>query len=148
MPSWRLLKHIETKLQTTFFDLFLFSEQFLKENISLVILYQLTRFHCLVAFTSWDIGQYVYCNCHEFCSEAYFSNQAHFPTWPKSHNKILSILRTKRAFKMKLKAFFIIFNGVSMKQITKTVLEDDCPTLKFTFNFCHWENCHKNQVHG
>ena len=57
-------------------------------------------------------------------------------------------MRTKRAFKMKLKAFFIIFNGVSMKQITKTVLEDDCPTLKFTFNFCHWENCHKNQVHG
>ena len=49
---------------------------------------------------------------------------------------------------MKLKALFIIFNGVSMKQITQTVLEDDCPTLKFTFNFCHWENCHKNQVHG
>ena len=40
-----------------------FSAWFLKEYISLVILYYLTKFHCLVAFTSWDIGQYVYCNC-------------------------------------------------------------------------------------
>ena len=40
-----------------------FSAWFLKENISLVLLYYLTKFHCLVAFTSWDIGQYVYCNC-------------------------------------------------------------------------------------
>ena len=23
----------------------------------------MTKFHCLVAFTSWDIRQYVYCNC-------------------------------------------------------------------------------------
>ena len=25
--------------------------------------YLLTKFHCLIAFTSCDIGQYVYCNC-------------------------------------------------------------------------------------
>ena len=31
-------------------------------NISHVILYWLTKFHCLLAFTSCDIGQYVYCN--------------------------------------------------------------------------------------
>ena len=39
-----------------------FSTWFLKKNISLVIFYYLTKFHCLVAFTSWDIGQYGYCN--------------------------------------------------------------------------------------
>ena len=34
-----------------------------KKIFSDVILYLLTKFHCLIAFTSWDIGQYVYCNC-------------------------------------------------------------------------------------
>ena len=29
--------------------------------------YYLTKFHCLIAFTSWDIGQYVYCNCLSVC---------------------------------------------------------------------------------
>ena len=40
-----------------------FSAWFLKKNISVVIFYYLTKFQCLVAFTSWDIGQIVYCNC-------------------------------------------------------------------------------------
>ena len=26
-------------------------------------IYSLTKFYCLVTCTSWDIGQYVYCNC-------------------------------------------------------------------------------------
>ena len=36
---------------------------FSKKNIFHVIFYQLTKFHCLIAFTSWNIGQYVYCSC-------------------------------------------------------------------------------------
>ena len=35
----------------------------LYENISAFIFYYLTKFQCLVAFTSWDIRKYVYCNC-------------------------------------------------------------------------------------
>ena len=38
------------------------SAWFLKKKISIVIFYYLTQFLCLVVFTSWDIGQYVYCN--------------------------------------------------------------------------------------
>ena len=34
-----------------------------KKNVSRVTYYQLTKFHCLIAFTSRDIGQYVYYNC-------------------------------------------------------------------------------------
>ena len=79
MPSWGLSKYIETKLHTTCFHLiwtFLknkkssgtslsasFSAWSLKENVSLVIFYYLTEFNCLVVFTSWDIGQYIYCIC-------------------------------------------------------------------------------------
>ena len=79
MPSWGLSKHIETKPQTTclYFIkkdhfqktkrglklVFSLSAWFLKRNISLFLLYWLIKFHCLVAFTSWDIEQYMYCNC-------------------------------------------------------------------------------------
>ena len=85
-----------------------FSALFLKDNISLVIFCYLTKFHCLVVFTSWDIGQYMYCNYlltrlwrHKFWNYLYYSNQAVFSTWRKSEHKNLNILRTKRAFKMK-----------------------------------------------
>ena len=36
-----------------------FSERFLKKNISLIIFYYLTKFHCLIAFSSRDIAQYL-----------------------------------------------------------------------------------------
>ena len=35
----------------------------LKKNVSHVKFYQLTKFHCLIAFTSLVIGQCLYCNC-------------------------------------------------------------------------------------
>ena len=60
------------------------------------------------AYNSGDIGQYAYCSCllpslwsHEFQNWPYIFNQAVFSTWPKSQDKNLNILRTKRAFKMK-----------------------------------------------
>ena len=96
--SWGLSKYTETKLQPTYFyfvkNIFKirkrsgsslpssFSARFLKENISLVTFYYLTKFDSLIAFNSWDIGQYVYCNCfltklwrHKFWSKPYISNQ-------------------------------------------------------------------------
>ena len=39
-----------------------FSAWLLKEHISLVIFFYLTKAQCLVALTLSDIGQYVYCN--------------------------------------------------------------------------------------
>ena len=39
------------------------SAWYLKKNVAVVTFYYLTKFQCLVAFTSWGIGQYVYCNC-------------------------------------------------------------------------------------
>ena len=29
----------------------------------LFIFYYLSKFHGLIAFTSWDVGEYVYCDC-------------------------------------------------------------------------------------
>ena len=37
-----------------------FPAWFLKKNVSLAIFYWLTKFHCRVLLTSWEIGQYVY----------------------------------------------------------------------------------------
>ena len=42
------------------------------------------------------------------------SNQTIFSTKPKSEDKNLNILTNKRAFKVKRKAFFIIFKGLSV----------------------------------
>ena len=97
---------------------------FEENNFSCYILTrELTRFHYLVAFTSWDIGQLVYCNClftrlwrHKFGIILIFlaivtrkekvpkkflfvwlcSYQPIFSTWPKIQDKNLNILRTKR----------------------------------------------------
>ena len=39
-----------------------FSAWFLEKNISQVIFYQLTKFHCRIVFTSWHIALYVHCS--------------------------------------------------------------------------------------
>ena len=82
----------------------------------LVIFHRLTKFHCSVAFTSWDIGQNAYCNFlltrlwrHEFWKYHYLSNLAVFSTWPKSQDKNWNICRTKR-FKKKIKSIFHHFS--------------------------------------
>ena len=70
--------------------------------------------HCLVAFTAWNIGQYMFCNCSLTRSDVtsfVFLIKPFFSTWPKSHNKNLNILRTKRDFKMKWKSFFSFLKG-------------------------------------
>ena len=79
MLSWGLSKYIEAKLETTCFYLIKgffknkkrpgtsfpasLSGWFSNKNVYLVIFNELTKLHFVVAFTSWDIGQYVYCNC-------------------------------------------------------------------------------------
>ena len=44
--------------------------------------------------------------------------------------KNMNISRTKRAFKMKQKAFFVTLNGLSVKQITQFFLKFESPTLR------------------
>ena len=87
----------------------------------------------MVTFTSWDIGQYVYCSCllYLYCKclltrlWRYFEINLIFLIKPfflydeKEKTKTLNILRTKRAFKIKWIAFFIIFEALSLRQIEK-----------------------------
>ena len=78
-----------------------------KKNISHVIFCLLIKFHCLIAFTSWDIWQCMYFICllsslwrRNF--EIYLSSlSSRFPTLPKIQNKSWNITRMKRAFKVK-----------------------------------------------
>ena len=66
---------------------------------------------------------------------AYLSSQAIFPAWPKCRDKNFNILRTKRAFKPKWKTFFIIFKGLSIKQMIQNFLEGESPTLWVFLSF-------------
>ena len=77
-----------------------FSAWFLKKNIYPVIFYSPTNLYCPVAFTSWDIGQFLYRIClvtrlwgHKFWNSSDLSSQANFSVWPKSQDKNLSIFR-------------------------------------------------------
>ena len=54
---WRNKKRHGTSLPGSF------SAWFPKKNIYHVIFFYLTKFQCLIAFTLWDIGQYVYFYC-------------------------------------------------------------------------------------
>ena len=71
MPSWWLSKYNETKLQKVFLNdkkrpgtsLPASFSECLKKNIPLVRFYCLTKFHCLIAITLWDIGKNAYYNC-------------------------------------------------------------------------------------
>ena len=47
----------------------------------------------------------------------------------KNQDKSLNILRTKKAFQINQKAFFIIFKGLSLKQIKHFFLEGESLTL-------------------
>ena len=49
-------------------------------------------------------------------------------TWPKIQDKNFNILRTKRAFKVEWKAFFITFKGISLKKIKQICLEGESST--------------------
>ena len=80
----------------------------------------------------FDTGQYMYFNCvcprlwcHKFWNEPYLSNQA-VSTIPNTQNKILIILRTKRAFKVK--PFFISFKRLS---VTNNCLRLEGASLKY-----------------
>ena len=68
------------------------------------MLYWLTKFHCLIAFISWDIGQYVHykgllpgCDVINFESNFIFLSKP-FLIWLKIQEKNFNILRTRRAF--------------------------------------------------
>ena len=60
----------------------------------------------IICLPSWDFINF----------EINFYNRAVLSTWPKSKDKDLNMLGTKRAFKMKQKAFLIIFKGLSLKR--------------------------------
>ena len=96
-----------------------FCVSFFQKNAFYVILYWLTKFHCLIAFIFWDVGKYVYCNClfprlwrDKFWNWHYLFDQAVFLQDQRA--KCLNIMRTKRVFKVIWKAFFIIFKGNSV----------------------------------
>ena len=113
---------------------------FSKKNVSHVIFYQLIKFHCLIAFTAWDIWQYVYGNClfprlwrHEFEINLILLN------------KILIILRKKRVLKVKLKAFFIILKVLSVaKNFLRPVSTPLTGVLIYSLTICVLEDGFKD----
>ena len=59
----------------------------------------------------------------------YLINQVFFPAWIKIQGRDLNMLSTRKTFKVKQKAFFIIFKGLSLEQIKWIFLEGESPIL-------------------
>ena len=113
-----------------------FLHNFWRNFFFLVMYYTFTKFHCLVAFTLWDIGQYLYCNClltrlhvMNFEINLTFLIKPFFLHDQKVMIK-LDYLQQKELLRWNKKHFFIIFKGLSMKQITQIFLEGESPTLR------------------
>ena len=58
------------------------------------------------------------------------------PKWAKLQDKNLNILKRKRAFKIKYKAFLIIFKLLWLKEIKQFFLEDEKIRLKIQLYIC------------
>ena len=58
LPHLKLFQKIKRGLEpvSLFISCMIFEEKYF-------CFFYLTKFQCLVVFTSWDIGQYVFCNC-------------------------------------------------------------------------------------
>ena len=50
----------------------------------------MTKFHLLIAFTSWDIEQYVYCNCFFSWNKKHFSSPVKGVQLPKIASDLYS----------------------------------------------------------
>ena len=116
------------------------SALFLKKNVSHVMFYYQTKFHSLFAFTSWDIGKYVYCNClltklwrHTFRNYPYLSNQAVFPRWPKNQVKMMKYLENKKNFQNEIKSIFNHFKSALTLQISEKTSWINKVLTKFIF---------------
>ena len=58
---WKISEYWSRKVSGSNFST-TFGVRFFEKNLPRVIFYYLIKFRCLVVFTSWDIGQYVYYN--------------------------------------------------------------------------------------
>ena len=88
-------------------------------NRSLVIFYYLTRFGFLVIFTSWDIGQYVYCNC--FLNRLWHHNHPVFFYMTKVSRQKFNYVGNEKSFQGEIK-FFIISKWLSLKEMKQVRL--------------------------
>ena len=81
-----------------------FSAKLLKKNVScyILLIVQVSLSGCLYFVRYWTISVLqLFVNqvvISWILKLPYFSNQAVFSTWPKSHDKSLNILGTKKAF--------------------------------------------------
>ena len=110
-----------------------FSACFLKKNIFLFIFYYLTKFHCLVFLTWWDIlsSICIYCNCfltrlwrHKFWINLIFLMKPCFVHYRKVKTKILIYWERKELLKV-----------ATVMQIEKSLVNDRLRVSKVSWKF-------------
>ena len=102
--------------------------------------YYLSKFHCLVAFTSWDIGQFVNSNCLltrlnviNFEFNLIFLIKPFFLQGQKVKTKSWISWERIELLRWNKKHFSSFSKGFHLKQIKHFFLEGESPTLKLCF---------------
>ena len=132
----------------------------------LVIFYQLTKFDCLVAITSWDIRQYVYFNClltrlwrHKFWN--WYFQSSHFFYMTKKSRQKFKYIENEKSFYDETKCIFISVKELLLKQIKQIFFRKWESDFKIMFpglnmKLCwyfyvlhaHFSFCKHNVYHG
>ena len=127
LPHRKLFK--KNKIRTIVSLSYFLRDFWRKIFLLLNFLFKLTKFHWLVAFTLWDVGQYVYCKCllpklwrHKVWNYPHLSNQAGFSTWPKSLN-FLCLRKRHREKETQRESKFYIYpaNNCFFKVVIETI---------------------------
>ena len=90
------------------------------KKVSHIIFYKATKFRCLIPFTSWDIGPYVYCNClfprlwrHKLWNKSKLFYQAVLVDDKKVTKKCWTFTERKELFRWNKKHFSPFFTKLS-----------------------------------
>ena len=128
-----LPKYIKTEVRSTCFNEILFKRtrrgvkwvsllSFLHDfwRKLFLMVYSINWISFTTRLPCWHIRQYFYC-CYLFISlwrHNFWAVSSWFPIWLRSQFKHLHILRTKEAFNIKWKEFFIIFIFIIFKSLS------------------------------
>ena len=107
---------LEKSLGIVFLPHFMYD--FFNKNFSCYVLLW-TKFHFLNAFTSWDIGQYVYCSYlfHKFRNQSYLSNQTVFINDQKVKTKTLISWEREKLWRWNKKHLSPFLKGFQLPKI-------------------------------
>ena len=112
---WHFIKRPVNSFST------IFCKWFFKQNETHIIFNQLTKFHCLIAFTSWKMGNmYIAIICFRGCDVINFELTSSFKSmkiWQKVKTKIKISWEQNKPLRWNKKHFSSFLKGLQLPKL-------------------------------